>query len=292
MTLLEVYERKCHLGELTPDDKQRQAVMKLDALASELTTRHRGRWWHRILPMGRSTTGLYLWGGVGRGKTMLMDLFYAHVAPKVPARRQHFHRFMYWTHQQLARHKGEKNPLEHVAAELASEIRLLCFDEFFVSEIGDAMILGRFFEALFGHGVVVVATSNIPPERLYWKGLHRGRFLPTIDLIKRHMEVVHVDSGNDYRLRELVRIQTYHTPADEQAEQALMAAFQEFAGDQGERVPYVLIQGREVPVIRVAPKAIWTDFSALCEGPRAAADYIEIARLYPCVILSGVPVMT
>ncbi len=230
-----------------------------------------------------------MWGGVGRGKTFLMDLFYADVQDKVVVRRQHFHRFMYWVHEQLRLRKGSRNPLQSVAEALSDEIQVLCFDEFFVSEIGDAMILGRLMEPLLQRGVALVATSNIPPERLYWKGLHRDRFLPTIELIQRHLQTVEVNGEQDYRLRELVRIRTFHHPLDDNSHHALEQAYRELSGAESGPSGPIIIQGREIPVVSCSPKVLWLTFDTACRGPRAASDYIEMARLYPSLLVGEVP---
>ncbi len=232
--------------------------------------------------------GLYLWGGVGRGKTYLMDMFYECV-PGPGKLRMHFHRFMYRVHADLTRLAGRKNPLDGVADGLAAEARLLCFDEFFVSDIGDAMILGELLEKLFARGVTLVATSNIEPDRLYENGLQRARFLPAIAALNTHTEVLRVDGGLDHRLRALEQAEIYHHPLDDGAERALRLAFNSLIHEAAVPADVLLIAGREIPTRATAEDVAWFDFPALCDSPRSATDYIEIARIYHAVLLSNVP---
>lgn len=234
--------------------------------------------------------GLYLWGGVGRGKTFLMDLFF-HAVPFDNKLRLHFHRFMQQVHAELKTLKDKEDPLRTVAARLASRTRLICFDEFFVSDIADAMILGRLFENLFQYGVTLVATSNIPPDDLYRNGLQRARFLPAIQLIKQHCEVLNVDAGIDYRLRTLEQVEIFHSPLDQQAEAAMECYFMELNPDGVEPGHVLEVNGRTVKARLLGEGVAWFDFSQLCEGPRAASDYIEIAREFHSVLLSNIPVM-
>lgn len=234
--------------------------------------------------------GLYLWGGVGRGKTFLMDQFF-HALPFEEKLRLHFHRFMQQVHTELKMLKDQEDPLQKVAERLAGKTRVICFDEFFVSDIADAMILGRLFEHLFGYGVTLVATSNIPPDELYKDGLQRARFLPAIQLIKRHCEILNVDGGVDYRLRLLETVEIYHWPLDEAADKAMERYFQELNPDEASERKVIEINGRNLQVRKLGEGVAWFEFSALCEGPRAAIDFIEIAREFHTVLLSGIPVM-
>ncbi len=232
--------------------------------------------------------GLYLWGGVGRGKTWLMDLFFATV-PFPEKRRRHFHRFMYDVHAQLKTLANVESPLEQVADTLASQARLLCFDELFVTDIADAMILGTLLEALFRRGVTLVATSNIPPRDLYKDGLQRARFLPAIALLEKHTRVLAVDGGTDYRLRQLTQAGTYLDSRAADTPARLEALFAELADGDTRIGGTVEIEGRQIPVVRESENEIWFEFEALCEGPRSQNDYIEIARDYQSVILANVP---
>lgn len=234
--------------------------------------------------------GLYLWGGVGRGKTYLMDAFFE-ALPFSRKRRTHFHRFMLEVHERRNRFPGEADPLLKVAAEIAEQTRVLCFDEFFVADIADAMILGRLFEALFKRNVTLVATSNVPPDGLYKDGLQRAQFLPAIERLKQNVTVLNVDGGTDYRLRALHDAELYLVPSDDAAQATLARCFTALA-PHGQRGPEaVLVNERPLMARRVAEGAIWFDFAALCEGPRSAADYIEIGRTHHTVVVSGVPRM-
>lgn len=234
--------------------------------------------------------GLYFWGGVGRGKTYLVDTFYESL-PFPDKMRTHFHRFMQRVHNELEHYKGEKNPLHLVAAKFASEARVICFDEFFVKDITDAMILANLLEALFEQGVVLVTTSNIVPDDLYKDGLQRSRFLPAIDLLKRHCEVVNVDSGVDYRLRVLQHAEIFHSPLDEAAEAELACSFRSIAGTDGERDVSIEINRRVLTSRRLYDDVVWFEFRELCDGPRSQNDYIELAREFHTVLVSNVTCM-
>jgi len=234
--------------------------------------------------------GVYLWGGVGRGKSFLMDGFHATVALRRKT-RVHFHLFMRDVHAALAEVKHEEDPLAVVAAGIARRWRLVCFDEFHVSDIADAMILGRLLQALFEHGVVFVMTSNYRPDALWPNGLQRERFLPTIALIERWLDVVEVDAGIDYRLRALTQVRTYHTPAGPAADANLEAAFEAMRSGRDES-PKLAVEGRTLVARRVAGSAAWFDFTALCDGPRSQRDYLDLARRFSVILLSGVPRMT
>ena len=235
--------------------------------------------------------GLYFWGGVGRGKTYLVDAFFQSL-PFEEKKRIHFHRFMQFVHHQLKKHKKVQNPLDIIAAEFSEDTYVLCFDEFHVTDITDAMLLAGLLKSLFERGVVLVATSNEAPDELYSGGLQRARFLPAIDLIKEYTEVVNVDSGTDYRLRYLDRAEIYHHPLDERAQSQLRENFQRLAPDEGIAGCEITIEGRTIPSVYCADGVIWFDFRALCDGPRGPADYIEIARQYQTVLLANCPVMT
>ena len=234
--------------------------------------------------------GLYIWGGVGRGKTHLVDTFYDSLALKRKL-RVHFHRFMQRVHSALTLHSGAKNPLEVVAEEIADEALVLCFDEFFVSDIGDAMILGGLIDALFRRGVTLVATSNIPPQDLYRDGLQRSRFMPAIALLEQHLTVTHLEAATDYRFRTLQRADLWHVPHDGAASAALSEYFLSLTGHEAGDPKTVDINQRAVSLLADAPGVAWATFSTLCEEPRSAADYVEMAREYHTVLIEQIPLL-
>nr|WP_223871564.1 cell division protein ZapE [Candidatus Dactylopiibacterium carminicum] len=273
------------------DAAQRQAIERLQRLYAELLefkARRRNRL-RKLLIHPDLPRSVYLWGGVGRGKSFLMDCFFDAV-PYQRKRRVHFHAFMQEIHASLRVHQTQEDPLARVADDIAKATRLLCFDEFHVADIADAMILGRLLQALFERGVVFVMTSNYPPDGLYPNGLQRQNFLPTIALIKQQFDVLEVEDGTDYRLRSLVQMDIFIVPADAAADAELAAHFGRMAANAG-KPGEIVVQGRQLPVRRVAPGVVWFDFATLCGGPRAQADYLEIAREYHTLILSDVPVM-
>lgn len=281
----------------TSDPAQELAIASLDRVWRQLQDQESPGVLERIQsrltgkpPERHPVRGLYLWGGVGRGKTFLMDQFF-HALPFEQKRRLHFHRFMQQVHGELKTLRHAEDPLRIVAERLARKTRVICFDEFFVSDIADAMILARLFETLFAHGVTLIATSNIPPDQLYAGGLQRARFLPAIELIKRHCEVLNVDAGTDYRLRTLETVEIYHWPLDDAADAAMEKYFNEINPEDESRQESLNIYGRVIPVRKLGEGVASFDFSALCEGPRSAIDYIEIAREFHTVLLSGVPAM-
>lgn len=275
------------------DPAQREAVERLQDLYKSLLDPPRQplirRWLKRPLQPVR---GLYLWGGVGRGKTWLMDIFFDSL-PFPEKIRLHFHRFMRLVHTELTGLKGVANPLELVAEEFASKYRVLCFDEFFVSDIGDAMLLATLLDALFRRGVTLVATSNVEPDNLYRDGLQRARFLPAIALLKEHLYVLEVDGGRDYRLRVLTQLNLYRFPVDAQTDKAAADYFWRLVADRSEieESGDLEIEGRAIPYLRKAEDVIWFSFAQICGGPRSAADYIELAREFHTVIISGVPLL-
>jgi len=232
--------------------------------------------------------GLYLWGGGGRGKTFLMDLFRGSLA--VASRRDHFHRFMKDVHGRLRGLRDLENPLERVAADLARDARVLCLDELFVGDIADAMLLSGLFAGLVERGVTLVFTSNTPPDGLYRDGLQRSRFLPAIALIERCTESVNVDAGHDYRLRALERAPLYLDAGAPDVETLLAERFEEIAGARGEADGELEVEGRPIRFRRRTDDVVWFGFEALCAGPRGTADYVEIARDFHSVFVSSVPV--
>jgi cell division protein ZapE len=234
--------------------------------------------------------GVYLWGGVGRGKSFLMDSFYV-VVPLVRKTRIHFHEFMRGVHRELDDVKNVADPLHEIARRIAKRYRLICFDEFHVSDIADAMILHNLFSALFAHGVSFVMTSNYEPSTLYPHGLHRDRMLPTISLLQEKLDILNVDGGIDYRMRILEQVDAYHTPLSAASDLALREAFASIAEVMDEN-PVVRIESREFRALRRAGGVIWFDFATLCGGPRSQNDYLELASRFHTLVLSGVPRMS
>ena len=235
--------------------------------------------------------GLYLWGTVGRGKTFLMDLFVASL-PHGLALRRHYHRFMGEVHEQLRALGERQDPLLEVAANIAGRCRVLCLDEFLVNDIGDAMILGTLLQSLFERGVSLVTTSNTAPANLYKEGLQRARFLPAIALIEKHCQVVQMISSHDWRLRALSQAPVYHTPPSQEAERALARIFASQAEGEVQEGGEIVLNDRAIPLRKRARNILWFEFAALCEGPRAVADYIELAKAGPEIIISNVPQFT
>ncbi len=282
------------------DPAQADAIRHLERLHRELVEFKRIRlrplgkaelFGHALLPQPRLPRGLYMWGGVGRGKSLLMDVFFAGL-PYLRKRRIHFHVFMREVHQQLGQLKGEPDPLAAVAKRIAVQTRVLCFDEFHVSDIADAMILGRLFSYLFTRGVVMVLTSNYPPDELYPDGLQRASFLPTIALLEKTLEVVHLDGGRDHRQRLLTLLPLYLVPADPASEARMEGFFSELAGSHPEPLPDVIeISGYRLQSRKRAPGLAWFDFSVLCGPQRSQVDYLHIARTCETVLLSGIPVL-
>ncbi|MDG4561272.1 MAG: cell division protein ZapE [Candidatus Competibacter sp.] len=234
--------------------------------------------------------GLYLWGGVGRGKTYLVDTF-VDALPLEHKQRIHFHSFMRAVHAELKALKNQQDPLRVVARRFAEQARVICLDEFFVADITDAMLLYGLLRELFNQGVTLITTSNIPPDDLYKDGLQRARFLPAIELLKQHLDILNVDGGVDYRLRYLEKAEIYHSPLDERAEQILNDVFDNIAPEPGHRGGDVEIEGRYIPTLREADGIVWFNFRAICDGPRGTTDYIEVARCYHTVLISNVPAM-
>ena len=292
------YERDIRENEFTFDKAQHHAIEKLDRLYHEIIGRksQSDSMISRLLnwntkPSNRAPLGLYLWGGVGRGKTYLMDSFFD-ALPIKKKKRIHFHRFMYWVHTELKTLAGTSDPLIHVAKKLADEAEVLCFDEFFVSDIGDAMILASLLEQMFKLGITLVTTSNIIPENLYRNGLQRSRFLPAIELLTKHTEVINVDGGIDYRLRTLQQAEIYHYPIDEAAEANLQFSFTHLAVDKMIENSAIVINDREIAVRAMADGVVWFTYLNACTSPRSAKDYIELSKLYHSVLLSEVPQLT
>jgi cell division protein ZapE len=288
---LQRYQRDLTREDFQRDESQAQAIEALqrvyEALLAAPPKRRLGSSrlkWPRV-------AGLYMWGGVGRGKTYLMDTFYESL-PFSRKMRTHFHRFMLEVHERRQHYAHETDPIGKVALEFAAKVRVLCFDEFYVSDIADAMILGRLTEVLFENGVTLIATSNVVPDNLYKDGLQRANFLPAIDRLKKSVKVLNVDGGVDHRLRALTRAEVYHYPCDAAAEQNMLRDFVAIAGCAGQENVEMPIHDRIIVARRLADGVAWFEFAAICEGPRSAADYIQIGRTHHTVLLSKVPQLT
>ncbi|AXQ14619.1 ATPase [Shewanella algae] len=285
------YQQDLTREDFSHDPAQEQAVKALQRVYDELQRPQKSGWRNWFSREKNSKVqGLYLWGGVGRGKTYLMDTFFD-ALPGEQKLRAHFHRFMHRIHRELDELKGTRDPLLVIAKQMAQQYRVICFDEFFVSDITDAMLLGTLFEALFKEGVVLVATSNIVPDDLYKNGLQRSRFLPAIAEIKANCQVLNVDSGIDYRLRTLEQAEIYHHPLDETAECNLQRYFTQLAPESEVSETPLEIDGRSIVIRKQAQGVLLADFRALCDGPRSQRDYMELAQLFHTVLLSGLEQM-
>jgi cell division protein ZapE len=290
--MIGAYAAALHAKGFDADPAQMQAVERLETLYQGLMhfKTARGNKLRRVISPPAVPRGVYFWGGVGRGKSFIMDCFFAAV-PYKRKKRIHFHAFMHQIHAELRQHAGKADPLVPVAERIAKETRLLCFDEFHVSDIADAMILGRLLELLFEKGVIFVMTSNYPPDNLYPNGLQRMNFLPTIALIKQKMDVMPLDGGQDYRLRKLEVMPVYHVPHDSETERAMAEYFEVAATMPGTVNDSIEINNRQVQTVRLAPGVVWFDFFSICGDGRAQADYLELVREYHTILVSNIPVL-
>jgi cell division protein ZapE len=291
LDVLELYQRMLSERGFVSDASQFRAVEHLQRLYEEFTAykARRDNALKRLVVHPELPRGVYLWGGVGRGKSFLMDSFFLCV-PLVRKRRVHFHHFMRDVHRELATLKGQEDPLVLVAKHIAKQYRLICFDEFHVSDIADAMMLGRLLEELLANRVVLCMTSNYAPDELYPNGLQRANFLPAIELIKTRMDVLEVDGGADYRRRALEQVQAYHTPLGPEADAKLREVFSRVA-EVANETQELDVEGRVIPYVRRAGGVVWFEFSALCEGPRSQLDYLDLAQRFHTVVLSNIPRM-
>lgn len=292
MNVQEFYQEALTQRGFQADEAQKRAVDRLQRAYEEWGAYKgkRANKFTRIITRPDVPRGVYMWGGVGRGKSFLMDSFYS-VVPVVRKTRLHFHEFMRAVHRQLDELKGVADPLDEVARRVAKKYRLICFDEFHVSDVADAMLLYNLLNALFDNGVSFVMTSNYQPDTLYPDGLHRDRMLPTIALLKSKLDVLNVDSGNDYRQRALEQVQAYLTPLNAATDKALRDTFARIA-ETNDEDPHIDIEGRNLKALRRAGSVIWFDFATLCGGPRSQNDYLEIASRFHTVILSSIPCMS
>jgi cell division protein ZapE len=292
MNVVEFYQHALKERGFSADEAQLRAVERLQICFDEWVAYkgRRGNKLLRLLNPPEIPRGVYMWGGVGRGKSFLMDSFYS-VVPVQRKTRIHFHEFMRGVHQQLDELKGVADPLDIVATKIAKKYRLICFDEFHISDVADAMIMFNLLSGLFNNGVSFIMTSNYLPDTLYPDGLHRDRLLPTIQLLKDNLDILCVDSGNDYRKRALEQVDAYLTPLNAATDSALRNAYSKIA-EVADQDPRLRIESREIRALRRAGSIIWFDFATLCGGPRSQNDYLEIASQFHTVILSGVPRMS
>lgn len=306
--ILDTYLESVDKGELMPDTYQRQVVENLQSIADELLTtpkpkpaaEPKKRGLKGLFGMGKKSAepqtidpvrGLYVWGGVGRGKTHIVDLFFENL-PMEEKLRLHFHRFMVLVHRELKKHPSVQDPLEIVAEEFAQKTRLLCLDEMHVHDITDAMLLGELFRHLFNRGVTLITTSNVEPKGLYHNGLQRQRFLPAIALLEKHTKVLHIGGDMDYRTRALEQAGTYHLGTGELTDEKLRKEFHILTGIERHQGDHSMrINGRDLPVVMWDDGIAWFTFAELCEAARSTNDYIQIAEYFHTVIVSGVPVM-
>ena len=291
MSVREAYERELAQRGYRSDPAQLRAIDALDRCAREWAQykAQRSNRFKKLINRPAVPRGVYMFGGVGRGKSFLMDCFY-NVVPLVRKTRLHFHEFMREVHRELSLMQGTVNPLDVLGERIAQRYRLICFDEFHVADITDAMILHRLLQSMFDHGVGFVTTSNFRPDDLYPDGLHRDRILPAIDLLNAKLDVINVDNGTDYRRRTLEKVKLYHMPLGPQADAEMDAAFSELAECQDEE-PQLQIEQRQIQARRKAGGLVWFGFRVLCGGPRSQNDYLEIASQFHTVLLSNVPHM-
>ena len=291
MNVKQVYETELVSRGYATDPAQLQAINVLEHCADEwsIFKKQRSNSFKKLINRPNTPKGVYMYGGVGRGKSFLMDCFYSAV-PLKRKTRLHFHEFMREVHRELRDLQGTVNPLDELGKRIAKRYRLICFDEFHVADITDAMLLQRLLSALFNNGVGFVTTSNFKPDDLYPNGLHRDRILPAIELLKSNLHVISVDNGTDYRRRTLEDLKLYHTPLGSEANSLMMQAFTRLAVSQDEN-PVMQIESRQIQARRKAGGVVWFDFKTLCGGPRSQNDYLEIASQFHTVLLSDVPAM-
>lgn len=286
------YRALVESGRLKHDPAQQAVVDRLQACFDQLVSKKAG-WLGRLRKHYRPVQGLYLHGRVGRGKTLLMDLFAGSLdAAGIPVWRIHFHRFMDHVQNELGKRTGQRDPLPDIAADIAARCRVLCFDELHVGDIGDAMILGGLFTRLFERGLCLVATSNSAPDELYADGLQRQRFVPAIAALEKHCDVIELISENDYRLRELRRSKVFFSPLDEQARENMRERFDSLARGNNASSGDLTVRGRKIVPVRRAGPVVWFDFDTLCRGPRSSSDYIDLAQRFETLLISNVPAMS
>jgi len=295
------YQKALDADEINFDAMQMNVVEHLDSLHKQISRNPTGTAatlsnkltgiFRRPDKQTTSIQGLYIWGSVGRGKTFLMDIFYECLGEQNKL-RLHFHRFMQEVHHQLRKINNEESPLDIVADNFRNRTNIICLDELFVSDIGDAMILAGLFDAFFSRGITLVTTSNCHPDELYKGGLQRQKFLPAIDLLKQHTKVIELGGNTDHRLEFLEHADIYHYPLDETAHDVMLNNFMHVSPEVGEENESLCIEGRNIQTVRCSDGTVWLTFNDLCDGPRSAADYIEIGRCFNTVLISNIPILT
>lgn len=291
MNPIEYYREQCRNGVISEDSHQLKALYSLQRVYDELIKEHSKRKsFMRILHKPSLIKGAYLWGSVGIGKTFMMDCFY-HCLPFDQKMRMHFHQFMQHIHDQLKSHQGELDPLQKIAREISKKTMVLCFDEFYVSDVADAMLLGRLLKALFEHGVCLVATSNTEPDFLYKNGLQRLQFLPAIALLKKNTEVIHIPTEIDYRLRHLKEAGVFYSPLGQAADDKMQKTFVILSQNKEVDEKPIQVNGRAIKIKKQAGDIVWFDFTNICSIPRSQHDYLEIANQYKTVFISDIPVI-
>jgi len=294
MTPLQAYQQKIQRGEITEDSRQLEVMNTLEVIYNDLIKRQKirdsqiGQLRRKIKPR-TPIKGLYLWGGIGIGKTFMIDTFYEHL----PVRkiRLHFYAFMQKVHQSLKEAQGIKNPLREIARQIADDVLVICFDEFFVSNIVDAMILGELFKGLFKGGVCLITTSNITPNALYKNGIQRERFLPAIEAIKKNVRVFHLTSDIDYRLHPVKKTRVYFIPLGSESEKKMGTSFRYFSNCLSISTDAIEVLGRKIEIIQQAANTIWFDFYKICGRPRSQNDYLELVKQYDTFLVSNVPLL-
>lgn len=284
LTPLEQYQQDLANGLLEPNEQQQQVIMQLHNLYNKLIKPR------KLLRRRKPIKGLYIWGSVGVGKTYLMDAFY-HNLPFNEKMRMHFHRFMKMIQDKLSEMQGHKDPLKVIAKNLAKETKVLCFDEFFVNDIADAMILANLFQALFANGITLVATSNVEPDNLYRYGLQRDKFLPAIELIKQYTQVLHVQIDHDYRLRHLTDAGVYFHPNNPENREKIASLFAKVTHSKIRPDTTIEIEGRLIEIVKRSTNVLWMEFDKLCAIPRSQVDYLYIAKNFSTLFLTNVPVI-
>ncbi|MET0067757.1 MAG: cell division protein ZapE [Candidatus Thiodiazotropha sp.] len=287
MSLLAFYHQQLQSRGYQPDPQQERLVMDFERLATELSRPRKSKNWF-WQPKPEPVKGIYLWGGVGRGKTWMMDLFHQ-AYPGLEIERHHFHAFMREIHRRLKAHQGQGDPMPAIAREMIGRMRVLCLDEFNVIDIGDAMLMRGLLTALYQAGIVLVTTSNQPPDRLYWQGLQREQFLPAIDLLNSHNQVVELSGDRDYRLQLFGASALYHAPLGDEAMIALSREFDRLVSGVVEELGSFAVPGRAVRFVKRCNGVIWCDFNALCGPPRWQNDYLELARCHHTLFISDIP---